>query len=85
MRQANCDHRFPQLAAIAPVLAWVPDKGLSELPHKTPAEVVTWLEANLPSEPWGNIRDDEDAGEYTHRMHHTTWSDVDDAFPGGDE
>lgn len=31
-------------------------------------ELAAWLDANPPTEPWGDIRDDEDAGEYVHRM-----------------
>jgi hypothetical protein len=40
----------------------------------TLAEAIAWLEANPPTEPWGDIRDDEDAAEYVHRMRRKTWS-----------
>ncbi len=31
-------------------------------------EFLAWLDANQSVEPWGDIRDDEDAGDYVHRM-----------------
>lgn len=31
-------------------------------------ELADWLNANPPTEPWGDLKDDEDAGEYVHRM-----------------
>ncbi len=41
---------------------------LMNAPRLTPAELFGWLEANPTSEPWGDLRDDEDAGEYVHQM-----------------
>ena len=40
-------------------------------------ELAAWLNANPASEPWGDLRDDEDAGEYVHRMRRqsTIWLD----------
>ncbi len=35
---------------------------------RTGAEIAAWLEANPPAEPWGDLRDDEDAAEYVQRM-----------------
>lgn len=32
------------------------------------AELAAWLEVNPPGESWGDIKDDEDAAEYVHRM-----------------
>lgn len=61
------------------------DTKLSGLPRMTPAELVAWLDANPPTEPWGDLRDDEDAAEYVHRMRHNTWSTADDALPGDDQ
>jgi hypothetical protein len=61
------------------------DKGLNDLPRMTPADLVAWLDANPPTEPWGDLRDDEDAAEYVHRMRHSTWSTADDALPGDDQ
>jgi hypothetical protein len=31
-------------------------------------ELAAWLDANPPDEPWGDLKDDEDAGDYVHRM-----------------
>jgi hypothetical protein len=31
-------------------------------------ELATWLDAHPPEEPWGDLKDNEDAGEYIHRM-----------------
>lgn len=31
-------------------------------------ELAAWLDANPPEEPWGDLKDAEDAGEYVHRM-----------------
>jgi hypothetical protein len=52
-----------------------------EPPEETPPrrltfqDLVAWLDANPPEEPWGEVRDDEDAGEYVHRMRRqsTVW------------
>jgi len=38
------------------------------VPRTTIQEMLAWLEANPPTEPWGDMRDDEDAGDYVHRM-----------------
>jgi hypothetical protein len=40
-------------------------------------ELAAWLDANPPEEPWGDLKDDEDAGEYVHRMRRqsTIWLD----------
>jgi len=40
-------------------------------------ELADWLEAHPPEEPWGDLKDDEDAGEYVHRMRRqsTIWLD----------
>jgi hypothetical protein len=43
------------------------DQARVDVPPMTPAELVAWLEANPPSERWGDLRDDEDASEYIHR------------------
>jgi hypothetical protein len=51
----------------------------------TPAEAVAWLDANPPQEPWGDLGDDEDAGEYIHRMRRKTWSTPQDMLPGDNE
>lgn len=33
-------------------------------------EFLAWLDANPPTETWADLRDDEDAAEYIHRMRH---------------
>jgi len=40
-------------------------------------ELVAWLDTNPPEEPWGDLRDDEDAADYVHRMRRqsTVWLD----------
>jgi hypothetical protein len=43
--------------------------------RKSFKEVADWLEANPPTEPWGDLRDDEDAAEYVHRMRRKGWDD----------
>ncbi len=40
--------------------------------RKTFRELLAWLNTNPPSEPWGDLRDDESAGDYIHRMRHET-------------
>jgi len=47
--------------------------------HKTFKELVDWLDANPPTEPWGGLQDDEDAADYIHRIRHQT------SFNLGDE
>jgi hypothetical protein len=37
-------------------------------PPMTLTELVEWLRSTTPPEPWGDLRDDEDAAEYVHRM-----------------
>jgi hypothetical protein len=39
--------------------------------RKSFKEAAAWLEANPPTESWGDLQDDEDAAEYVHRMRHT--------------
>jgi hypothetical protein len=51
---------------------------LSEARPMTLQELVGWLDANLPDEPWGDLRDDEDAGEYIHRMRRQTVVSLDE-------
>ena len=38
---------------------------LKPMPMK---DFLAWLDANPPTEPWGGLRDDEDAAEYVHRL-----------------
>jgi hypothetical protein len=40
-------------------------------------ELAVWLNENPPTEPWGDLKDDEDAGDYVHRMRRqgTIWLD----------
>jgi hypothetical protein len=40
-------------------------------------DFITWLDTHPAPEPWGDLRDDEDAGEYVHRMRRqsTIWLD----------
>ena len=40
--------------------------------RKTFRELVEWLDTNPPSELWADLKDDEDAGEYIHRMRRQT-------------
>ena len=43
----------------------------------TVKELAAWLGANPPEEPWGDLKDDEDAGDHVHRMRRqsTIWLD----------
>ncbi len=38
-------------------------------------EFLAWLDSNPSPEPWGDLQDDEDAGDYIHRMRRqsTVW------------
>jgi hypothetical protein len=49
-------------------------EGVSPQPM-TFEELAAWLNANPPEEAWGDLKDDEDAGEYVHRMRRqsTVW------------
>ncbi|MBI5957966.1 MAG: hypothetical protein HY866_04475 [Chloroflexi bacterium] len=42
---------------------------------KTFQELVMWLNANPPDEAWGELADDQEAGEYIHQMRRraTVW------------
>jgi hypothetical protein len=60
-------------------------QALKNQPAMTLAEVAEWLRSTPPPEPWGDLRDDEDAAEYIHRMRRKTWSTPEDALPGDDE
>ena len=51
--------------------------------RKTFKEMVEWLDANPPTEPWGDLRDDEDAAEYVHRMRRQSTIQLEE--PGDDE
>jgi hypothetical protein len=62
------------------------DEEIRQLMARKPtprAEFIAWLDAHPPEEPWGDLKDDEDAGEYVHRMRRqsTIWLDE----PGEDE
>lgn len=51
--------------------------------RKTFKEMVEWLDSNPPTEPWGDLRDDEDAAEYVHRMRRQSMIQLEE--PGDDE
>lgn len=55
----------------------------SQLPKPTFAELAAWLEDNPPGESWSDIKDDEDAADYVHRMRRQSAIQLDD--PGDDE
>jgi len=61
-----------QLSVRAAVESWTDEEIQNilspEVPRTTIQEMLAWLEANPPTEPWGDMRDDEDAGDYVHRM-----------------
>lgn len=47
------------------------DKELQELLHPKPssfAQLLAWLDTNLPTQPWTDLKDDEDAAEYVHKL-----------------
>lgn len=52
-----------------------PDERASE--RMTFKELAAWLNTHPPVEPWGDLKDDEDAAEYVHRMRRqsTVWLD----------
>lgn len=43
-------------------------QGLMNQKPMSREDFVAWLDANPPTEPWGDLADDEDTGEYIHRM-----------------
>ncbi len=61
-----------QLNSRAAVEPWTDEEIQNLLSPSTPRttiqEMLAWREANPPTEPWGDIRDDEDASDYVHRM-----------------
>jgi hypothetical protein len=62
------------------------DEEIRQLMARKPkprAEFIAWLDANPPEEPWGDLKDNEDASEYVHRMRRqsTIWLDE----PGEEE
>lgn len=46
-------------------------------------ELAAWLETNPPKEPYGDLRDDEDAVDYVRRMRQQSTIQLDE--PGEDE
>lgn len=64
---------------------WTDDEiqQLTKPKRKSFKEMVEWLEANPPTEPWGDLRDDEDVAEYVHRMRRQSTLQLED--PEGDE
>jgi len=38
--------------------------------RKTIHEVIAWLEATPPTEEWGGMRPEDDAGEFIHNLRH---------------
>lgn len=75
----------PVIAAESETPTWTDEEvqALLNTPRRTPAEVLAWLAENPPTEPWGDLRDDEDAADHLHRMRRQkSWSTPADALPG---
>ncbi len=45
--------------------------------RKTFKELVAWLDANPPAEPWGDLKETETVGEYIHRVRRQSAIDLD--------
>ena len=67
----------------APDVAWTDEEiqAIKDAAPKTFRELAAWLRTAPPTEPWGGLRDDEDAAEYIHNLRHaaTAWPDTADA------
>jgi len=47
------------------------DEEIQDLLHPEPssfAQLVAWLDTNPPTQPWADLKDDEDAAEYVHNL-----------------
>jgi hypothetical protein len=65
--------------------AWTDEEVQTRLTpqRKTFKELAAWLDANPPTEPYGDLRDDEDAVVYLHRKRRQAAISLDE--PGENE